>query len=477
MASLVRPVFTYYTLDGKRVPAGTPGATRISERSAKWYGQGLPNLPARKRVPLATDKRAAQRMLDEMVRKAERGQAGLPDADAGRVPLAEHLDRFAEAVRLGLASRSKARRRPSDRQASLTVQRVRDALAGCGFANPADLNDDAPARLAAYLDERIALARRDGGISRQTAAFVLAAVRRFAWWLSAKAKAPVRADLFEDLPGFDPGNHRVHARRDCPPDDRARVLDAARGSARRFKHLSGADRYHLYLTAFATGYRAEELSKLTPAHFDLDADPPGVLMPGKDAKNKKRAVQPLPPGAADQLWAYLAGRAADQPVWRGMWWKHAARMLRKDLAAAGVEYVIDTPDGPKHLDFHALRHSFVSALAAKGIGPKLLQDLARHSDPRLTFAVYAHTRQDERAAAVNLLPLPGAGTNPLAALTRSELESAVVALAAAIRVILGDGLPRACTFLAPLLAPAGETGADPAGHARTDDPPGVRRGA
>jgi len=83
-------------------------------------------------------------------------------------------------------------------------------------------------------------------------------------------------------------------------------------------------------------------------------------------------------------------------------------MLRRDLAAAGVSYRLDTPDGPAVLDFHALRHSFVSALAAAGVGPKELQELARHSDPRLTLGVYAHARPARLAAAVETLAIPAA---------------------------------------------------------------------
>jgi YD repeat-containing protein len=54
----------------------------------------------------------------------------------------------------------------------LTVQRVRDLIDGCGFATPADLNTDAPGRLAAHLKRRVGLPRKAGGISHQTAHFI-----------------------------------------------------------------------------------------------------------------------------------------------------------------------------------------------------------------------------------------------------------------------------------------------------------------
>jgi hypothetical protein len=91
MAHLVRPwQVRYVDQSGKRCPKGTTGAKKRKERAAKWYAQGVPGLPAKKRVPLATDKRVAQRMLDELVERAERGGVGLPDLDHARRPLAQH---------------------------------------------------------------------------------------------------------------------------------------------------------------------------------------------------------------------------------------------------------------------------------------------------------------------------------------------------------------------------------------------------
>jgi integrase len=321
VAHLVRQQKTYYVdAHGKRVPKGTPKAKKVREKSAKWYGTGIPGLPPKKRVPLATDKVAARRMLDDLVRGAEKGQAGLPDADAGRKPLADYLDAFERDARLGLASRSrKTRRKPSAAQVALSVQRIRDILDGCEFDYPGTLNDDAPARLAEYLDGRLMLSRKDGGLSQQSAAFYLSAARRFAWWLSVKARAPVRADLFDDVPGFDPKSDRKHARRDITPDELAKLLTAARSSGQAIRGLTGEDRYFLYLVAFSTGYRAGELAELHPENFDLELSPPAVTLPSKFTKNKKRARQPLPPGVANQLRGYIVTKPHGQAVWPGTW--------------------------------------------------------------------------------------------------------------------------------------------------------------
>ena len=44
------------------------------------------------------------------------------------------------------------------------------------------------------------------------------------------------------------------------------------------------------------------------------------------------------------------------------------------------------------MDFHALRHTYCSWLAASGISPKELMTLARHTDARLTLGRYSHVR-------------------------------------------------------------------------------------
>jgi len=50
--------------------------------------------------------------------------------------------------------------------------------------------------------------------------------------------------------------------------------------------------------------------------------------------------------------------------------------------------------------FHGMRHGAASALLADGASPALVQKQLRHSDPRLTLAVYAHVLGDQQRTAV-----------------------------------------------------------------------------
>ena len=76
-------------------------------------------------------------------------------------------------------------------------------------------------------------------------------------------------------------------------------------------------------------------------------------------------------------------------------------MLRLDLQAAGIPY---RDDEGRVCDFHSLRHSYITLLERSGAHPKVAQELARHSDIRLTMQVYTHTRLHDLAGAVEDLP-------------------------------------------------------------------------
>ena len=59
--------------------------------------------------------------------------------------------------------------------------------------------------------------------------------------------------------------------------------------------------------------------------------------------------------------------------------------LLKDLADCGIKGV---DEHGRHLDFHALRHTFATMLARAGVSPRVAMELMRHSDMRLTAKTY-----------------------------------------------------------------------------------------
>src|SRR5438094_1044587 len=107
------------------------------------------------------------------------------------------------------------------------------------------------------------------------------------------------------------------------------------------------------------------------------------------------------------------------------WSDDAADMLRIDLAAAGIPFA--DADG-RVCDFHAWRHSFITLLERSGVSPKLAQELARHSDIRLTMNVYTHTGLYDLGSAVASLPT----------MLPPDRQSSVEPMAATVT----DGAPR-----------------------------------
>ena len=76
-------------------------------------------------------------------------------------------------------------------------------------------------------------------------------------------------------------------------------------------------------------------------------------------------------------------------------------MLRADLKAAGIPY---RDESDRVVDFHSLRHTTGSLLAAAGVNPKVAQTILRHSDINLTMSRYTHVFRGQESEAVGKLP-------------------------------------------------------------------------
>lgn len=429
MAYLVKPWLTRYVdADGKRVTADTPGAKQIRERAKKWYGAGVPGWPKGKRVPLATHKATAQALLNRMVEEALRGQHNLTDVYAAHRerPLTEHRDEFIAALR--------AAGETGERQLYQLRGRLTTIFDGCHWQWLADMTE---LSLALMLAERRAKPRAEGGFGVQTSNFYVGAAKQFATWLvdhDRLAKSP-----FGKIKALNVETDRRHDRRRLTDDELLALLTATRESGVSFRGLAGPDRAMLYLVALTTGFRVSELATLAPASFALDDNPPTVTVAAKYTKNRKPVTQPLPTDICGPLCEYLAGRKADKPLWPGSWVEKGAKMIRADLEAANVAYVVAGPNGSEYADFHALRHTYVSALADSGVPVKHAQELARHSDPKLTLKRYAHVGLKQLAASVNRLPAIAANGHASAETARS-MDETTVALMAAVGFVLWDWL-------------------------------------
>ncbi len=451
------PAVKFKGSDGKYVVAPlTKNGDRCRVQSPVWYGQFTDADGQLQRVPLCENKAAAEMMLNDKIKEAEQAKAlGLSSQtiDARKRPLTEHLDDWEQSLQADVAiGKAKAK------HVGETVRNARRVIAGCRFVVPNDLAADAVKRFLAdlcqtgrpvtaldpakteYTREELAKllhvkpaavtslvkrhrlpghgngkARRfppetaqalhklrSRGRSLKTMNLHLAAVKQFAAWLVSDKRMAVNP--LADLEGGNVELDRRHDRQTLAEEQLAAILNAALNSPKAFRGLTGRDRHHLYLAAMTTGFRVGELAALPPEWFELAAAPPVVVLPATLTKNKKAVRQPLPSDVAETLRLYLAGRQAGQPVWPGNWTDNAADMLRIDLDAAGVPYVVEGPGGPLHADFHSLRHSFISLLDKSGASLKVAMQLARHSDPKLTMARYGRAQLHDLGRAVDRLP-------------------------------------------------------------------------
>ncbi len=286
----------------------------------------------------------------------------------------------------------------------LVVGRLRKLFDGCGFHRTPDLSASKVANwLAEQRETKLMDDREIQGMSIQTSNYFLTHVKSFCRWMVRDGR--MGENPLDYLQGGNSKLDRRHDRRELSAEELARILTATLLSKKTVAGLDGKARYVLYATACGSGFRASELASLTPCTLNLDGVPATATVPAAYTKNKQPAEQPIPADLVSILREYVTDKPADEPLWPGTWAKRkqGAKMLRTDLEAAQIPYVVDGPDGPLFADFHSLRHSYISLLNRGGVGLLNAQKLARHSTPNLT-ARYTHTRLSELANDAELLP-------------------------------------------------------------------------
>jgi len=155
-----------------------------------------------------------------------------------------------------------------------------------------------------------------------------------------------------------------------------------------------ADRKLVYRVALLSGFRYSEVASLTPASFHFDSQT--ITVKAADAKNKARdQTVPMSTKLVKDLKKAVEGKEREVRVFTMPVKSEAAKILRKDCVAANVD--------PTHIDFHALRHTFITRLAEQQIHPKILQELARHSSIETTLRYYTHFKQEDERKAIDSL--------------------------------------------------------------------------
>ena len=449
--TLYRPTVTRYVdADGKRVSKGTPGSKVVREKSATWRARYHDADGVTKTCSLFDDRETSEAKLADILQRERELKAGIRRRDQfeqyRQTPLLcrkcngtgcqdskgqpsqcveNHVDAYLEF----LTSKNN-----TEKHVRLTRTRLRDALLACRFDLIEDLN---AGRVSVWLRDQ-----RMDGMSPATSNHYVTSVKSFGNWLFKDRRHP--DNPFGHLTKV---NARVDVRvvRRALNQEELAALVASTENGASFRDLSGDDKAMLYLMAAFTGLRASELASLTTQSLNFRCDPPTLTVEAACSKHRREDVLPLHAGLAVRLRQWLqerSRRALDddaipfnsvttdfdvgepgvaEPLFPGTWPDRAAKMLRRDLEAARMQWIseaetnaerqerersdflkFETADG--RADFHALRHKFVSDLATAGVHPKLAQELARHSSIVLTMDKYSHVGLLDMNAALESLP-------------------------------------------------------------------------
>jgi len=384
------------------------------KRVSKWWIETRDHQGIVRRVPGYTDKRQTEKLAEKIEKlvvcrqnneppdkelaawletvgeklRARFAEFDLIDprrAAAGK-PLTEHLNDFAQSLKDDGDTR---------KQVQQTCFRIRRMFKEAGFRTWSDIS-------AAKVKRCLAKLREQGGIGKQTSNYYLKALKHFCSWMVKERRASESPVAHLDCLKVGQSDRR-RRRRPLEPDEIRRLLASTAASGERFG-LTGYQRSLVYRLAVETGLRASEIRSLKVSSFDFKNNT--VRVESKYCKNRKEAELPLRPDTALEMQALLANKSPraralgipDKP----------AKMLKADLAEAAIPYV---DESGRYVDFHSLRHTTGSLLAASGVHPKVAQSILRHSDINLTMGIYTHTLTGQESQAVESLPDFSLGPN------------------------------------------------------------------
>lgn len=330
-------------------------------------------------VPLRTPyKHVAESALARLVREREEELAGIlaPRAqrEASSRPIHEHLADYVA----DLAGRGRSRK-----HVALARNRVTRLCEQCGWKQLGDISSDG-----------FNLWRARQTMAPNTGNEYLTLAVAFLNWLERNQRI-----------GFNPLRRVVKAETRGKERRKRRAL--TRVQADQLAASTGK-RGLAYRLACYTGLRRGELQQLRWVDVNLDSSKPYLLVRASTTKNKKSANIPLLPAVAAALRerreasVEQGGKVFPQGV-------PSAWQLGRDLSALGIP-IRDELD--RVVDFHSLRYTFATILHAEGVAPRIVMELMRHSDARLSNGTYTD---------VNCLPL-------FSALERLETASPLASL-------------------------------------------------
>jgi len=364
----------------KYTVAGDNGR-RIRKQSRFWYIDYKTADGTRKRVKAFKDKQATQQLAAKLEKESELAQAGIVDKykEHRKTPLSEHLENFLSSLQA---------KSNTPEYCNLTHYRAERICNGCKFIFWPDIS-------ASDVQLYIADLRDSGKVSQKTSNYYLQAVKQFCNWMLKDKRAGGESPLkhLDAIKVTDEINRRA-----LMPDELGNLLEATENAPKRFG-MTGYERAMLYRFAAYTGLRANEIRNLTASSFDFDNRT--VKVKAAYSKRRREDILSLRKDTAEAMREHLRSKTPSAKVFDLPSKYRMADMIRADLEDAGID-LQDNGDGV--IDFHSLRHSTASLLAASGVNPKTAQAIMRHSDINLTMSRYTHIFRGAESEAVESMP-------------------------------------------------------------------------
>jgi integrase/recombinase XerD len=356
-------------------------------KAGKWTGWYLGEAGRKVTFPGTVHKTTTEDMARRLEESARRVSLGLaePGDQARRVAATKSVATHVEDYRLTLIARA-----AGEKHARSTAVALTSLLADASITAIADLPID-------RIQE--ALGRLRARRSPRTTNHALAAFKAFASWLEDSGRLRKVPRGLRSLKPYSQEVDRVRERRAMTRDEVSRLLATTEAGPTVYTYGSSKSRHHkrpitgpmraaIYRLALGTGFRADELRTLTRESFSLDGPAPFVTVEAAYSKNGKKADQPISRDLAERIRPFVEATAKGERVLTMK--AKTSQMFPPDLAAAGIA---ERGEDGRAVDFHALRHTFVSHLVEAGENIKTVQVLARHSDPALTLGIYAHAER------------------------------------------------------------------------------------
>ena len=296
----------------------------------KWWGRYRDHDGLEKRVPLATDKGAAQTMLNNLVVAAERRSAGISTGfeEHHRLLLAKHAEAFGDYLR---------NKGSTDDHVNRTKQRVLAVLEG---SKAKKIGEISASNVQSYLGDL-----RKQGFGLATINHYLTAIKMFTRWLVKDRRT--NENRLAHLSKMNADTDRKYVRRPLTMDEFGKLLEAAEGG-KISEGISGPDRAMLYLVAAFTGFRRNEIGSVTSRSFDFESEPPTLTVAAGYSKHRKTDAIPLRKDVADRVqhWIASKGRISPDASLFEVTGKRTGEMIQADLAKARADWLKQAESDP-----------------------------------------------------------------------------------------------------------------------------------